>query len=105
MDNSPQRKQLTKDSVQIAGRYHTQEAVPSSTAYGDGWLTGDPDIVNVGPHGLQGRLLRAVGNLVEEDQAMFSRLGIWANTVRELIQCAVDDLRKENADAESLMDL
>jgi len=69
------REELINQIIEV---FDCEDEVILSKAYADG-----------GTEGLFGRLGRAALDRISEDDATFSRYGIWANTVRDNILCAM----------------
>ena len=97
MTNQPSERLL--DQLHTIGqRYHTLEIVAPSTAYKSGGSSLEPGV-------LGGRLLRGAGNVAHGDPAMFSRYGIWANTMKDLVLRALRDLEQGRSGGETVQRL
>ena len=76
------REELIDQIIEV---FDCEDEVILSKAYADG-----------GTEGLSGRLSRAALDQISKDDAAFSRYGIWANTVRDNILCAMKLLENQD---------
>jgi uncharacterized protein (UPF0147 family) len=93
MTNRRKNHALTEEELhQIVRKYETKE-LRSSSAYGDGGI--EP---------LWARFARAAGNQIDSGDATLSRYAIWANTVRDNIAEAIEQMEAgEKEEAKRLM--
>jgi hypothetical protein len=94
MTKPTSRRPMTRREMErIAEHFDTDREFVVSKAYGDG-----------GVDGLVPRLLRAAGNQLGDGDATVSRYAIWANTVRDNIRVAEQEMSEGNLErARSLM--
>jgi len=98
MTNQQPSERLLERLHTICERYRTLEKVEPSTAYQDGGSSLDPGR-------LSGRLARGAGNVAHGDPALFSRYGIWANTLKDLVLRALRDVERNVPDGETVQRL
>ena len=98
MTNQQPSKRLLEQLHTICEHYCTLERVAPSKAYGDGG-----DSLDIGR--LRSRLMRGAGNVAHGDPAMFSRYGIWANTLKDLVLRALRDVERDAPDGETVQRL